>query len=343
MLCVLCSLLLAGGMVGCAPEPDKQTATYMDVFDTVTTVTVCGVDAATFAAQQEQLHGFLSEYHRLYDVYNSYPDLTNLKTVNDAAGGAPVAVDDRILDLLEYGVAAHARTRGRVNILSGSVLRLWHDRRTAALDGEPATLPDAAALAEAGKHVDITALVIDRAAGTVQLTDPAARLDVGAIAKGFVAERAAAYVADTFGWTAALLSVGGNIRAVGGKTATTPFTVGIQNPDLTSAQAYLCTVGVRDMSVVTSGDYQRYYTVDGQRYAHIIDMDTLYPATYMQAVTVLCRDSALADELSTALFTMPVEQAVTYVSGVADAEALFVLTDGSLRYTAGFEEYIQSL
>lgn len=341
LLCVLCSLLLAGGMVACAPEPEKQTVTYMDVFDTVTTVTVYGVDATSFAAQQKELHTWLTDYHRLYDIYTDHPGQTTLKTVNDAAGGSPVAVDARILDLLEYGVAAYDRTDGRVNILSGSVLGLWHEKRAAALEGEPATLPDESALTAAGAHTAIESLVIDRAAGTVQLTDPLARIDVGAIAKGYVAEKAAAYVQEAFGWEHVLLNVGGNVRAVGGKTADTPFVVGVQNPDITAAQAYLCTVEVADMSVVTSGDYQRYYTVDGQRYAHIIDMDTLYPATYMQAVTVLCRDSALADELSTALFTMPVEQAVAYVDGVADAQAVFVCKDGSLQYSAGFEEYKQ--
>ncbi len=343
MLCVLCSLLLAGGMVGCAPEPEKQTATYMDVFDTVTTITVYGVDAATFSSQQKMLHEWLMVYHRLYDIYTDYPGQTTLKTVNDAAGGAPVAVDARLLDLLEYGVAAYTRTGGRVNILAGSVLRLWHEKRAAALEGAPAALPDKATLTAAGEHIAMDALVIDRDAGTVQLTDPEARIDVGAIAKGYVAEKAAAYVRDTFGWQNALLNVGGNVRAVGGKTADTPFVVGIQNPDATSAQAYLCTVAVADMSVVTSGDYQRYYTVDGQRCAHIIDMDTLYPATYMQAVSVICLDSALADELSTALFTMPVDAAVAYIDRVADAEAVFVCKDGSLRHSAGFEEYIQSL
>ncbi len=341
ILCMLCSLLLAGGMVGCASRT-KQTATFMDVFDTVTTITVYGVDAATFATQKEELHDWLLEYHRLYDIYIDYPGLVNLKTVNDAAGGEALAVDERILALLEYGQAAFQRTDGRVNILSGSVLRLWHDCRAAALESpDKATLPDRAALQTAGQHTAIEALVIDRARGTVQITDPQARVDVGALAKGYVTEQMAEYVAEAFGWKHALLNVGGNVRTVGGKSENTPFTIGIQNPDTASAQTYLCTVEIADAAVVTSGDYQRYYTVDGQRYAHIIDMDTLYPAAYMQAVTVITPDSALADELSTALFTMPVDEAVAYVDAVEDAAAVFVLKDGSRRYSARFEEYIQ--
>lgn len=339
-LCVLCSLLLAGGMAGCASTPEVRTVTYMDAFDTVTTVSVYGVDESAFASQQEQLHDWLMEYHRLYDIYHTYEGVNNLKTVNDTAGGQPVVTDARIIDLLTYGKQAYERTGGRVNIMAGSVLALWHECRTQALEGGAATLPDTAALQRAAGHTAMTSLSLDAKAGTVCITDPDARLDVGAIAKGYVAEQAAHYVQETFGWKHVLLNVGGNIRTVGGKTADIPFTVGIQNPDLTAAQAYVATVKVTDRAVVTSGDYQRYYTVGDRRYAHIIDMDTLYPATYMQAVTVVCGDSAQADELSTALFVMPAEQAIAYINAVPDAEAVCILADGSLRYSAGFEEYL---
>jgi thiamine biosynthesis lipoprotein len=230
-----------------------------------------------------------------------------------------------------------------VNILFGAVLSLWHQSREIGIaDPDNAALPDAAALNEAAKHVSPDVLVIDRAAGTVQLTDPQARLDVGAIAKGYAVEQAARYAAQQLGWTSALLSIGGNVRAIGAKggaDSATPYTVGIQNPDTDSAQAYLMTVDIDNMAVVTSGDYQRYYTVDGKRYAHIIDTETLYPATYVRAVSVICPDSAMADVLSTALFTMPVEQGLALLEKTADAHAMWVLADGSLRYSAGFEAY----
>ena len=122
--CVLLSLLLAGGLVGCASfssEP-KRSQTYMDVFDTVTEITAYGMSADEFAADIAKLHAELKAYHRLYDIYNTYPEINNLKTVNDTAGGAPVKVDGRILDLLEYGLDAYERTDGRVNILFGAVL-----------------------------------------------------------------------------------------------------------------------------------------------------------------------------------------------------------------------------
>ncbi len=347
--CVLLSLLFVGGLVGCAPFSSKprRSQTYMDVFDTVTEITVYGMSEAEFFADVEKLHDELTAYHRLYDIYNTYPELNNLKTVNDAAGGAPVKVDGRILDLLEYGLDAYERTDGRVNILFGAVLSLWHEARERGLaDPETASLPDAAALTAASAHVLPDALIIDRAAGTVRLTDPAARIDVGAIAKGYAVEQVARYAERELGWSSALISVGGNIRTIGGKggaDSDTPFTVGIQNPDTSSAKTYLTTVNITDMAVVTSGDYQRYYTVDGKTYAHIIDPQTLYPAAHVRAVTVVCADSGLADVLSTALYCLPPEQGKALLEKAPNAHAVWVLTDGSLEYSEGFTTYMGEL
>ncbi len=349
ILCVLLSLLLAGGLVGCAPfsSAPKRSQTYLDVFDTVTEITAYGVGEEQFRSDVKKLHDELTAYHRLYDIYNTYPDVTNLKTVNAAAGGAPVKADDRILDLLEFGIDAYDRTDGRVNILFGAVLSLWHDARTEGVaDPARAALPTQAKLIEAGTHVSIDTLVIDRAAGTVRLTDPAARIDVGAIAKGYAVERVARYAQETLGWTSALINVGGNVRAIGGKggdNSDTPFTIGVQNPDTSSAKTYLTTVNVADRSVVTSGDYQRYYTVDGQNYCHIIDPATLYPATHVRAVTVVCEDSGLADMLSTALFCLPAEQGKALLKKTPNAHAVWVLADGSLQYSDGFGELTEGV
>jgi thiamine biosynthesis lipoprotein len=116
----------------------------MDVFDTVTEITAYGMSAKEFKTEVAKLHDELMIYHRLYDIYNTYPDMNNLKTVNDAAGAA-VKVDARVLDLLEYGLEAYAQTEGRVNIMLGSVLSLWHDARAQGLaNPADAALPDAA-------------------------------------------------------------------------------------------------------------------------------------------------------------------------------------------------------
>ena len=344
IFCVILSLLLAGGLFGCASfsSAPKRSQTFMDVFDTVTEISAYGIDETKFEEDVQKLHDELIAYHRLYDIYNTYPELANLKTVNDAAGGAPVKVDERILDLLDYGLDAYTLTDGRVNILFGAVLSLWHDARTAGIaDPDKAALPNEASLTEASAHTSIDSLLIDRTAGTVCVSDPKARIDVGAIAKGYAAERIARYAEQTLGWTSALINVGGNVRTIGGKGEKTPFTIGVQNPDTSSAKTYLATVKIADMAMVTSGDYQRYYTVNGKTYAHIIDPDTLYPAAFVRAVTVVCEDSALADVLSTALFCLPPEQGEALLKKTPNAHAVWVLTDGTLRYSEGFGELMK--
>lgn len=334
-LCGVLALLVAGFAVGCASFSTitPQTVSWLDVFDTVTNVTVYGVDGDTFSAGAEKLHQRLREYHQLFDIYHTYEGINNLKTVNDNAGKA-VQVSEPILDLLEYGLRMYDYTDGQVNILFGAVLRPWHDSRET---GGP--LPDPSVLQAASHHTSPESLVVDRAAGTVCITDPSASLDVGAIAKGYAAELAAEYAATELGFSSLLLDVGGNVRINGDKGGK-PFTIGVRNPDTDSARPYLLTIGVSDCAVVTSGDYQRYFELNGQRYAHIIDPDTLYPAAYVRAVTVVCGDSGLADVLSTALFAMSVEEGAQLVESTPDAEAVWVLPDGSLRYSTGFEALI---
>ncbi len=339
---LLTGVLLAGCLGGCALVPSRQTVTYLDAFDTVTTVTAYGLSADRFAADTARLYEEMLRYHRLYDIYTDYDGINNLKTVNEAQGAA-VAVDEAVLELLEYGKEAYGLTDGRVNVLFGSVLKLWHDSRRAALENaSDAALPDKEALVQAAAHCDPACLRIDREAGTVQLTDPSARLDVGAIAKGFAAERLAAFAKQILGWDSALLDVGGNIRAVGQKSTAfgdRPYTIGIRNPDADSAKGNLLTVAVSDKAVVTSGDYQRYFTVNGQDYHHIIDVDTLYPAAHVRAVTVICSDSGLADVLSTALFTLPIAEGKNLLNRCEDAEAVWVLSDGSMQVSANFLSY----
>ncbi len=120
-------------------------------------------------------------------------------------------------------------------------------------------------------------MIIDEGASTVYLSDPKMSLDVGAVAKGYAAEQVC-LLARQNGYTSGLVSVGGNVRAIGGKGGdAAPWTVGVRDP---SGEGNLCLVGLNDSSLVTSGNYERYYTVGGKRYHHIIDPDTLFPSEY---------------------------------------------------------------
>lgn len=333
---LVCLTALLGGCARRTDGPRQYTATFLDLFDTVTTIVGRADSEADFRAAAQQVHDGLLDYHRLFDIYNEYEGLVNLKTVNDRAGKGPVEVDGRIVDLLLACKEYYHATDGRVNVAMGGVLRLWHEARTDGLnDPRTAALPDAQALAEAGAHTGLETVVIDPAASTVCITDPLVSLDVGAVAKGWAAQQVAQAAPEGL-----LISVGGNVCATGPKDDEgTAWVVGIQNVD--GSDNYLHTLYVTDGCVVTSGDYQRSYVVDGKLYHHIIDPDTLYPSTYWRSVSIVCADSGAADALSTALFLLPLEEGQALLARF-DAQAMWVDGQGQRYYSPGFRDWIRT-
>ena len=327
--------LLLSGCAGAGEEQKQYTATFLTVFDTVTTIVGRDTSEAAFMEKAQAVHDELLVYHQFFDIYNVYEGLNNLKTVNDHPGEA-VTVDQAIIDLLLDCKAYYDLTGGRVNAALGSVLYLWHEAREDGLnDIANAYLPDAEVLAAAAKHTSWDSIVIDDEQNTVTITDPGLRLDVGAIAKGWSVQRVAESAPEGL-----LISVGGNVCATGAKDETgTPWVVGVQNPD--GGENYLHTLYLTRGSMVTSGDYQRAYLVDGQLYHHIIDPDTLYPGKLWRAVTVVCPDSGLADALSTALFLLPMEEGQKLLDQ-CESTAMWVDADGNLYYSDGFEDLIRT-
>jgi len=319
-----------------AYSPEKQyTATFLTLFDTVTTIVGRAESEAAFQEKAQTVYERLEYYHQLFDVYSEYEGINNLKTVNDSAGDHPVKVDTAVIELLCDCINYYEVTGGKVNVAMGSVLHLWHEAREDGLNNPAqAYLPDAAALSEAALHTDIRNIIIDKEESSVYLADPELRLDVGAIAKGWATQRTAEECEPGL-----LISVGGNVCATGPKDASgTPWVIGIQNPD---DEGYLHTVTIKKGSVVTSGDYQRAYAVDGELYHHIIDPDTLQPSAYWHSVSVICLDSGMADALSTALFVMPLQEGKELLKECG-AEALWIDREGSLYYSEGFEELIRT-
>lgn len=337
---ILAVFLLSCLLAGCAAQPKgEQTvyeATFLSLFDTVTVIRGRAESQEAFTETAQSIHDELLHYHQLFDIYNDYDGLNNLKAVNDQAGIVPVEVEPAVIQLLLECREFYDATGGRVNAAMGGVLTLWHDARTEGLDDPAnASLPDRAALENAAEHMNFDTVIIDEEASTVYISDPQTKLDVGAVAKGWSAQRAAANAPEGL-----LISVGGNVCATGPKTESgDPWVVGIQNPD--GGDAYLHTIYVTGGSVVTSGDYQRTYLVEGKFYHHIIDPETLMPSEYWRSVTVVCADSGIADALSTALFLLP-EQEGQALLDVYGAEAMWVDAGGNEYFSPGFEELLRT-
>ena len=336
MRCICAVLLLAMLLSGCASkgadDSEPKGKSYFTYFDTVTYVfSYAGDSTERFDDRSAEVSALLSNYHKYFDIYHEYADINNLCTVNKNAGGDPIEVDPLLIEFLLYARELCEETDGAMDITLGAVLSIWHEHREAASeDPANASVPDKAELEEAAKHTGFELLEIDEANSTVRITDPKASLDVGALGKGYATEMAAMMLQadEAYGY---VLNVGGNIRTVGTKPDGTKWSTGIRNPK-SDATDFALRIEVADTACVTSGVYERFFTVDGVRYHHIIDPDTLFPASYYDSVTVLAKSSALADALSTALFCLPYDESRALAEKMG-VDAVWIFPDGTVEYT----------
>lgn len=327
----ICALIVLCA-IGAALLPRRSKVQYSEnttCFDTVSRIySYAGDSSAEFEKNCDRVWELLGRYHKLLDIYNEYSGMNNLCTLNKCAGGDAIELDRELIDLLLCAKEMYTVTGGEMNIMIGAVTSLWHDARESG-----AALPDTASLEAAAMHTSIDLLEIDADTCTARITDPSASIDVGAVGKGYATEMAAELLQD-LGADSYVLDIGGNIRCVGTKPSGEGWSVGITDPHDPASSAV--SVSISDMSCVTSGDYQRYFTVNGKRYHHIIDKDTLMPAEYFSSVTVICESSVLADTLSTALFCMSREDGLALISSLdTEVDAVWITADGQLHTTDG--------
>ncbi len=340
-LVLICVLMLSFSSCGQKQEKQKFTETYIEYFDTVSTIVGFEYNKADFDKNAEFIKEELEEYHKLFDIYKSYQGINNLCTVNKSAGTAPVKVDSKIIDLIDECIRMYELTDGMTNVAMGSVLSVWHDYRTDGInDPDNAELPPMEKLISASEHTDISKIIIDRDNSTVFLSDPDMSLDVGAIAKGYATECIARSLTEK-GVTFYTLNIGGNIRTIGTKADGSKWTASVTDPNPDSETGYLSIVELSDSAFVTSGSYQRFYTVDGKQYHHIIDPVTLMPKNDFTSVSVYAKDSGLADALSTALFNLSYEDGLDLLSSLNGVEAMWVTDKYEMLYSDGFKDIIQ--
>jgi len=338
-LLIISTVLASCGGGGNQVKP--HTRSSYEYFDTVSTVLSYANDSKEeFLQNFAEVEGILREYHRLFDIYYEYSGINNLKTINENAGIKPVSVDKKLIDFLVFAKDMYTVTHGEVNIAMGSVLRLWHNCREAAAD-DPlnAKIPNASELLSASEHTSIDALVIDEEKCTAYLSDPETSLDVGALGKGYAAERAAEHLKNK-GVSSYVLNIGGNICTIGKKLDGTGWSTGVTNPDKTSDERFVVRLILDDIACVTSGNYERYYVSGGKKYHHIIDKDTLMPSEHFASVTVLASDSGVADAFSTALFNLSYADGFNLISTLGGLEALWVTNEGEIYMTDGFAERV---
>lgn len=345
---LLFSVALCLSSCGQKKEPVVKSGFY---FDTVITITLYG--------ESEKLSPLFEEVFALCARYEAMLSRTvkdsDIARINEAAG-TPVVVHPETISLLQTACSYADLTDGLVDPTITPLLLLWGFEDTPAFGTDtgtdsdtpadtgasappsvPSLPPDAETLAEARSHVDHHSIVIDEQAGTVMLTDPHAAIDLGFIAKGYIADRIRDYLISQ-NVAGAIINLGGNVLCIGEKPDHSPYRVAVKYP-FGGAEDVITTLSVRDQSVVTSGVYERFIELDGVRYHHILHPQTGYPVENgLLSVTIVTDSSTDADALSTACFVLGLTEGMALIESLDHTEALFITEDYELHYSSGLQE-----
>ncbi len=313
--------LFAALLTGCAPSggakgaPRSETAFLLD-----TVVRVTYYDADDAAAVRDSLDLCAAE-SKIFSRTDADSELFRL----NAAGS--MAVSGELLGVLRTALGFCAATDGRFDVTMGGVSALY------GFSSDVPTVPDPGTLAAALSHVGWERVGID--GDTVTLGDPEAVIDLGAAAKGYIADRMKALLTER-GVESAIIDLGGNVLCLGEKPDGSAYRVGVRYPEAGRSDA-IATVAVRERSVVTSGVYERSFVADGVAYHHILDPETGLPVRNgLRSVTVLGPESLRCDVLSTACFVLGLEEGMALIGAEEGYEALFITDDLALHPTAGF-------
>lgn len=322
---VLALLLIAFTVLLCSctfSGRQKYTYTYFGYLDTTCEVIAYADSKAEFDALKDRIDGILKYYDAMLDIYGTRGP-GGLHEINDNAGIKETKVSDDLMEFIKACRKAADITNDETNPMMGAVTSLWKkaDNTTG--------IPTDEQLSEASKHIDKSKCEYNETDNTVYISDPDASIDPGAVAKGYIAE----IIADEFkdSKMSICLNLGGNVK-VFGSSPDKGWRIGIQNPDTEKAPVKVLTL-YSGYSCVTSGSYERYTVINGIKYHHIIDKDTLKPLDTYLSVTVVSKDSFLCDTLSTALFCMSVDEGKEILGNYEDVYVVYITADGDIIYT----------
>jgi thiamine biosynthesis lipoprotein len=237
---------------------------------------------------QATADALIADVRRIEAKYSRYRDDSVTTRINRAAGGSPVAIDAETAALLRYADRCHALSGGRFDITSGVLRRAWDFSR------EPPALPDRAALAAALALVDWRE--VEWSDDAIRLPRAGMEIDFGGIGKEYAADRAATIAAER-DVPHALVNLGGDVRAAGPQANGEPWRVGIRHPRIDGA--VIATIELSAGAIATSGDYERYFELDGRRYCHVLDPRTGYPVAHWQSVSVFSPLCVIAGSFAT--------------------------------------------
>lgn len=329
--------------LGCNAQENNQgiekTGFYLDTVCRITVYSMEGTEGMSDEEKEKEALLKITEAFKLCDKYEKKLSRTvegsDIYNINHA-GGQAVTVDEETVRVIEKGVEFGDLSGGAFDITIGGVSDLWDFHEEDEEGNKTGTLPDEGELAEAVSHVDYKKIEIN--GNTVRLLDSEAKIDLGGIAKGYIADKVAQYLEEQ-GVTSAVVDLGGNIVTIGEKgksledSSGSEFIIGIADPGSDRSQL-LGTIPCRDNTLVTSGTYERYFEMDGKRYHHVLDPKTGYPKeTDLLSVTVIGGrgNSADCDGLSTTCLALGLDDGLKLIQGMDGVEAVFVTAAGEVH------------
>jgi len=295
------------------------------------------VEQQIFADNSSEIYATtISELHRLENLMSFYRDVSEVSQLNKQAGKDVVKVSKDMMMVLVQARNCSLLSENAFNIMLSPLIQLW--RRA----GEKNMLPTAAEIENALALCDIDDLMLDNINNTAYLKKQGCMIDLGGIGKGFAADVCCDIYKD-MGVTSAFINLGGNVKAIGTRADGKPWTVGIQHPDKPRGICYSA-IACTDMSVVTSGGYERYQEINDVKYHHIIDGITGYPSeTNLKSVTVLSQSSMQADALSTAAFVMGLKKGAQLIYDSECIGAMFFTKSDEIYLTKGIKQHLNLL
>ncbi|HHY81343.1 MAG TPA: FAD:protein FMN transferase [Clostridiales bacterium] len=269
---------------------------------------------------------------------------SDISKINDNAGKQPVKVNPDTFFVIKKALEYAELTNGSFDISLLPVSRLWN------INGENPRVPSPEEIEKALAVVDYKKIRLNEEEMTVFLEDEGMAIDLGGIAKGYAGDETVRILKE-HGVTSGLVNLGGNIVAVNGKEDGSPWRIGIQNPRIDedkNKRKHVAVLDTRGDAIVTSGDYERYmvehYEKTGERYHHIFDPETGYPAKNgVISVSIITKNAIDADALSTSLFVMGVEEGLKLANELEGVEAMIVAEDKSIYLSKGLKDAVSGI
>lgn len=329
LLCLLLIAPLWWASAQGAPAPKTSQKPAADALlrrEAVLMGTQFRVTAAGVSAKRLDLavHAAFSEVARIEALMSEWRPDSEISAVNQAAGQQPVAVSPETFTVVKAALDLAEMSEGAFDPTWAALKGLWD------FQADPPQVPAPEIIKARLKKVGWRKVKLDAEAKTIFLTEPGMALGLGGIAKGYGIDQAAK-VLKSHGIERFIVDGGGDLYVSGVKPSGAPWKLGVQGPR--SAGKLIATLAVTDAAMVTSGDYERFFVIQGKRYHHIIDLRTGYPAALSRAVTVRAKEAIFADALSTAIFVLGPHDGLALAERLPGVEAAVVGADGKIVAT----------